>query len=227
MGAVEFRKIIDDLGQQFGHLDNRVEKWAANSASLNGYNHQIKQVIADSFEAGSTPAHIFSQAVDMHQSLLEEIPARHLPADEKNIAAGYLNLRFYIYLNGFLQACAESLERAEYNPSLDPAELVKSSYYKPYFFERVTVTTSEAVAMLKDDLERLQTAPRDKKGVVQAIRIRKGVVSTLTESYCPAHPWHYPPVARMDAIKTSADPAVIEQIELILTQILQELKDSF
>ncbi|HKJ28528.1 MAG TPA: hypothetical protein VJ965_12870, partial [Anaerolineales bacterium] len=109
---------------------------------------------------------------------------------------------------------------------LDAAQLVANSYYKPYFFERVTVTAADLVGIVQADLARLADAPQDKKGVVLAFRIRKGVVSTMTESYCPIRPWHYPPVTRLGAVKTSADPAVIGDIRSHLETILTILKQA-
>lgn len=224
MTAQKFRDLIEALGQQFGQNDNQVGKWAGYAGALGEFTSQIEEGLAADFETGSAPMRIFSQGAGMHQRLAAEIEERSLPDGEREIAAGYLNLRYYIYLNGFLQACAESLEKVEYNAGLNQSALVEKSDYKPFFFDRVTVTTEEIIAMLEDDLARLRNAPQDKKGVVQAVRIRKGVVSTLTESYCPAHPWHYPPVAQLDAVKASTNPAVIGEIAGRIEAILLRLK---
>jgi len=225
VSAQDFRDIIQALGQQFGQYDNQVERWAAHTEALTGRFPGIQGALAASFGAGSTPAQIFTKATERHQHLAAALGQQALPPGDQITAAGYLNLRFYIYLNGFLQACAESLEKVAYNAGLNPSELVEKSYYKPYFFDRVTVSTEEVKAILQADREQLGRLPLDKKGIVQAVRIRKGVVSTLTESYCPAHPWLYPQVARLNALKNSTAPSSIGEIERQLEMILIKLEE--
>lgn len=224
MAAQSFDDILAALGRQFGQLDNAVEKWAALGADLAEYDAAIREALLAQFGAGSAPEQIFTQAAAKRDALAAALPAKALADEGQPMAAGYLHLRCFVYLNGFLQACAESVEKVRLNAGLDAAELVEKSYYRPYFFERVTISTDEVVAMLEADLARLREMPQDKKGVVGALRIRKGIVSTMVESYCPAHPWYYPLAARLDAIPTSADPAVIGQIEAQLAEILAGIK---
>ena len=122
-------------------------------------------------------------------------------------------------LNGFLAACDESLEKYKHNHSLIPADLVEKSYYTPYFFERVVYTRQEITALLDEDIQRLESTNPDQKGVLLALRIRKGTALTLTESYCPLHPRLYPLVAELEQVPVSKDPATITQILEKLTAI--------
>ena len=223
MSAQTLNEILAALGRQFGHLDNQVEKWAALGEELAAYDSQIEEALQANFGADSTPTQIFVDAAARRTGLAADLTDRPLSAEDRVLATGYLYLRFFIYLNGFLQACVESLEKVRLNAGLDAAELVEKSYYKPYFFDRVTITTDEIITMLEADLSRLQELPQDKKGVVGAFRVRKGVVSTMVESYCPLHPWHYPFVARLDGIPTSANPAVIGEVETHLSELLSAL----
>ena len=178
--------VIDRLGSQFGSLDNQVEKWTDQGQALADFLPLIQDSLEEHFPSESFPIRIFDQASSRYQSLLAGL------ADTEQPARGYLNLRFYIMLNGFLAACQESLEKAGWNDNLDPSDLVEKSYYTPYFFERVTYTLEEILALLDEDIERLENASRDQKGVLLALRIRKGTALTLTESYCPLHPRLYP-----------------------------------
>jgi hypothetical protein len=42
------------------------------------------------------------------------------------------------------------------------------------------------------------------------MRIRKGTVLALTETFCPLHPTLYPLVAELESVQLSKDPAVID-----------------
>jgi hypothetical protein len=198
--------IIDTLGEVFGRLDNQVEKWVGLDAKLIPLIPEIEKALAEHFPVDSLPLKSFSDAARTYQHLLDSIP------EEETTANGYLNLRFYIMLNGFMAACKESLEKVGYNDSLDPVKLVEKSYYKPYFFDRVTYTKEEIIALLEEDIQRLEKTTQNQKGVLLALRIRKGMVLTLTESYCPLHPRLYPLVADLDQIAVSKDPAVIPEV---------------
>ncbi|HKJ27541.1 MAG TPA: hypothetical protein VJ965_07880, partial [Anaerolineales bacterium] len=103
--------LIDALGRQFGQYDNEVGQWAAHSEALAGFFPQVEAGLAASFAVNGAPLPIFARAVETYTGLLDALPAHDLSPEDLKIAAGYLNLRFYIYLNGFLQACAESLEK--------------------------------------------------------------------------------------------------------------------
>ena len=205
---------LDELGARFGALDNTVEKWIAQDNALTGFFDQIASELKTYFAPDSAPLRIFKQAVDRYQNLL---------AGLNDPSRGYLNLRFYIMLNGFLAACQESLEKAALNDALDPAVLVEKSYYKPFFFDRVTLSTEEVRQMLASDLEQLSTASRDQKGVLLANRIRKGTAAALMETFCPAHPGLYPLAAELEKIKTRNDPNTIDEVASALKNLLAEL----
>ena len=205
---------LDELGAKFGTLDNTAEKWTAQDNALTGFFEQIASELKIYFAPESTPIRVFNQAINRYQSLLTGLngPSR-----------GYLNLRFFIMLNGFMAACQESLEKAALNDTLDPAVLVEKSYYKPYFFDRVTLSTGEVRQMLAADLEQLSTASRDHKGVLLANRIRKGTVATLLETYCPAHPELYPLAAALEKIQVRNDPAVMDAVASAIKNLLAAL----
>lgn len=206
--------VIAALGEEFGALDNQIEKWRGREEALAAYFLQIDAGLKAHFPPDSAPITVFEQAVQRYQSLLNGL-------DED--ANGYLNLRFYIMLNGFLAACRESLEKSALNESLDPAGLVVNSYYTPFFFERAALSTDEVGQMLAADLEQLAGASRDMRGVLAAERIRKGTASMLAESYCPNHPALYPLVAVLEKIKARKDPAVIDDITGVLNKISDSL----
>ena len=198
--------VLQALGEQFGRLDNQVEKWIGLDTKVLALLPVIRQGLDDHFPPGRYPIECFSGAVQTYQRLLDSIPA------DETIANGYLNLRFYIMLNGFLAACQESLEKAALNESLDASVLVEKSYYKPYFFDRVAYTKEEIIALLTEDIQRLEDAPHDQKGVLLALRLRKGTVLTLAESFCPLHPRLYPLVTALENIPVSKDPVLIAAI---------------
>ena len=212
-----FQPVLDALGAEFGPLDNAVEKWAALSPSLLAHLPTIHAALDAHFPPESAPQRIFREGINSYQALLA-----NLQPDEET-ATGYLNLRFYIYLNGFLSACQESLEKHAYNDSLDPAALVEKSYYKPFFFQRADISSEEILSMLESDLAQLNAVPRDRRGVLLALRTRKGVVSTLTESYCPTHPGLYPLVQQLNGIQAQNSPQVIEEVITGLGAIQQVL----
>ena len=96
----------------------------------------------------------------------------------------------------------------------DPADLVRRSNYAPYFYARAVLTPDDVKEMLDADISRLRDAPLDRSGIVLAMRVRKGTVLALTETFCPLHPTLYPLVAELESIRLSKDPAVIgEMIE--------------
>jgi hypothetical protein len=198
-----FSEVIAALGEEFGALDNQIEKWHGREKTMAAYFPQIEIGLKAHFAPDSEPITVFEQAAHHYQSLLTGL------AGDAN---GYLNLRFYIMLNGFLAACRESLEKAALNESLDPAGLVVKSYYTPFFFERAALTTDEVRQMLDADLEQLAATGRDLRGVLAAERIRKGTASMLAESYCPKHPALYPLVAALDKIRARKDPSVIDEV---------------
>lgn len=209
-----FSGVIDALGEEFGALDNQIEKWRGREEVMAAFFPQIGAALEAHFPPDSAPVTIFSQAATRYQSLLAGLDGD---------ANGYLNLRFYIMLNGFLAACQESLEKAALNESLDPAGLVARSYYTPFFFERAALTTAEVRQMLAADLEELAGISRDMRGVLAAERIRKGTVSMLAESYCPNHPKLYPLVAALEKIRARKDPAVIDEVAGALAEIRNSL----
>ena len=209
--------VIDALGEAFGHLDNQVEKWTGLESEILPLMPSIGEQLAGHFLEGGFPIQVFARAKKNYQNLLDSI------SPEETSANGYLNLRFYIMLNGFLAACQESLEKAAYNDSLDPAELVRKSYYAPYFFDRVAYTREEIIALLEEDIQRLEETTHNQKGVLLALRIRKGTVLTLTESYCPLHPRLYPLVTALEPITVSKDPATISTTISALKNILSAL----
>lgn len=211
------------LGVAFGPLDNTVEKWTALAPDLLAHMAPIHAALDTYFPAGSAPQRIFQEGETTYRTLLAEIEKSGQSAEVTTSATGFLNLRFYIYLNGFLSACQESLEKVAYNDGLDPAELVEKSYYRPYFFARSVYSTDEMIAMLADDLEQLRTAPQDKKGILLAVRIRKGAISTLTESYCPTHPLLYHWVQRLESIPTQNNIAMVDVICTALENIQREV----
>jgi hypothetical protein len=209
--------VIDQLGKQFGSLDNQVEKWTNQGLAIDRFLPIITDSLANHFPSESYPVMTFKQASARYQSLRSGL------TDTEKPARGYLNLRFYIMLNGFLAACQESLEKAAWNDSLDPTVLLEKSYYTPYFFERVTYTREEIISLIDEDIARLENSPQDQKGVLTALRIRKGTALTLTESYCPLHPRLYPLVAALEQVPVSKDPAVIiailDQLRAIRDQL--------
>lgn len=220
MSGRPFQAILSRLAEQYGKLDNQAERWAGHQQGLLNLIPEIEQALADHFPPDSAPIQIFIRGCDIYSNLLADLSKDENNSQTGPTAAAYLNLRFYIQLNGFLQACQESLDKFALNPSLDPAELVRKSYYTPYFFERSNLTRAEIVQLLEDEITQLHTAPRDRSGIMQAMRIRKGVFATLAESYCPTHPRLYPLVQELDAIKASRDPGVIDELQLKLEQIL-------
>ncbi|MEJ2759009.1 MAG: hypothetical protein P8046_11060, partial [Anaerolineales bacterium] len=155
-----FQPVLDALGAEFGPLDNVVEKWAALAPNLLAHLPNIYTTLEAHCPRESAPHHIFREGENTYRSLLAGLEQ----SDET--ATGYLNLRFYIYLNGFLSACQESLEKYTYNDSLDPAALVEKSYYKPFFFQRADIPTEEILSMLESDLTQLQSVTQDQKGVL-------------------------------------------------------------
>lgn len=205
--------VINALGEEFGALDNQIEKWRGREQGLTAYFPQIKAGLKAHFAPDSAPITVFEQAVHRYQIL-----QTGLDGDTN----GYLNLRFYIMLNGFLAACAESLEKAALNEALDPAGLVAKSYYAPFFFERAALTADEVRLMLAADLEQLAATGRDLRGVLAAERIRKGTTSMLAESYCPNHPALYPLVAVLEKIRARKDPAVIAEV----TDAIEAIRNS-
>lgn len=223
MDTYPLQPVLDALGAEFGSLDNTAEKWAALAPNLQAHLPTVRAVLEEHFPTASAPLRIFHQGAETYQSLLAEIEQSGQPDAATATAAGYLNLRFYIYLSGFLAACRESLEKCAYNDGLDPAELVEKSYYRPYFFARAVFSTDEMIAMLEDDLAQLHAAPRDKKGILLAVRIRKGIVSTLAESYCPTHPLFYPWVQQLEGIPTQNSTAMIDVIITTLETIRGEI----
>jgi len=100
---------------------------------------------------------------------------------------------------------------------------MEKSYYKPFFFQRADIPTGEILSMMEDDLAQLDTAPHDQKGVLLALRTRKGIVSTLTESYCPTHPRLYPLVQQLNDIKAHNSPEMIGEVISALESILQNI----
>lgn len=223
MNAPFIKPQLDALGAAFGPLDNAVEKWASLASDLLTHLDSIHSAIDAHFPAESAPQRTFQQGVETYQSLLAAIKQSGQPGEVLATASGFLNLRFYIYLNGFLSACQESLEKYAFNDGLDPSDLVEKSYYRPYFFARAVYSTEEMIAMLEDDLAQLHAAPRDRKGILLALRIRKGAVSTLTESYCPTHPLLYPWVQRLEGVPTKNSPEMIEEILIALKAIQQHI----
>jgi len=215
MGSHDFQNILESLAGQYGRLDNQVAKWAGHQQAMIDLFPEIEQALVKSFTENNAPFTIFKQGKETYLGLLADLSSRQ----DAEIPTAYLNLRFYILLNGFLQACQESLEKAALNTSLDPASLVENSYYRPYFFARVTVTREEMVHMLEEEMGKLADIPRDRSGVMAAIRIRKGVVTTLAESYCPTHPMLYPLVQDLDSVKASSDPSVIDKVTAKLDAI--------
>lgn len=220
MDGHAFRAILTTLAEQYGRLDNQVERWAGHHEGLLNLFPEIRQTLADHFAPGCAPIQIFARGSETYSGLLSELLESGNDAQDTHTAAAYLNLRFYILLNGFLQACHESLQKSALNPSLDPAELVQKSYYTPYFFERSSLSSTEITQMLKDEIEKLRAAPRDRSSIMLAMRIRKGVYATLAESFCPLHPHLYPLVQELDAIRASSDPAVMDAVQAKLEEIL-------
>ena len=223
MSSRAFLAILSQLSEQFGRLDNQVERWIGRHQGLLDIFPEIEQALADHFAPDSAPIHIFERGRGTYAQLLSEISEDGNGSQTGQTAAAYLNLRFYILLNGFLQACQESLDKSALNPSLDPAELVRKSYYTPYFFERSSLTRGDVIQMLDDEIVRLNAVPRDHIGIMQAMRIRKGVFAALAESYCPTHPRLYPLVQELDGIKFSRDPGMINELELKLKEILASI----
>jgi hypothetical protein len=220
MGLENFQKVLDSLAEQYGRLDNQVERWIGTQQGLVELFPQIEQALQNSFADGSAPLEIFTKGRDTYLNLLAELSGNG-PAGE--IPAAFLNLRFYILLNAFLQACLESLAKSDGNPALDPAQLVEKSYYKPFFFDRSALKRTEAIQILEDEIRQLQRAARDRRGIRQALRVRNGVSVTLAETYCPCHPMLYPLVQELDAIKASTDPTLIDDLETKLKEILNAI----
>lgn len=221
MASGGFQTILDSLADQYGKLDNQVERWAGHHQGLKLILHEVELALKSSFPEGSPPTAIFSQGQETYLKLLEDLAT---DGTEFETPAAYLNLRFFILLNAFLQACQESLDRAALNPSLDPAEQVKNSYYAPYFFERAALPGGEMIRMVEEEISQLQAAPQDSSGIMLAMRARKGIYATLAESYCPTHPKLYPLVQELDAIKASNNPGVIEVVTAKLQEILAALR---
>ena len=220
MSSHTFQTILDTLADQYGLLDNQVERWAGHHQGLIDLFPEIEQALVTSFAEDSEPIRIFEQGRDRYTQLLGDLSNNSKATDLVETASAYLNLRFFILLNAFLQACQESLEKSFHNPSLDPAELVRKSYYTPYFFDRVTVSRTEMIQMLEEEIAQILAAPRDQSGILQAMRTRKGVYATLAESYCPTHPILYPLVQELDAIKVRSNPDVVDEIANKLEEIL-------
>ena len=220
-----FKPVIAALGEQFGALDNAAEKWAHQQEQISGYFPKITKRLGERFPDGSAPIRIFEQGSGTYTRLLGELAAAEQPPETIDMATATLNLRFYILLNAFLAACQESLEKAALNDSLDAAALVENSYYAPFFFQRATISTKEAVTMLEKDIAKLETLPREAKGVLAATRIQKGIVATLAETYCPTHPLMYPLVQELNAIRASSTPAVIDEIASSLQALLTALSE--
>lgn len=219
MSRKAFQEILDTLADHFGKLDNQVERWSGHQGALVALFPGIEHALSSSFAPESAPLKIFAQGKGTYLDLLGELSG----AQDAEVPTAFLNLRFFILLNAFLQACQESMDKAALNPSLDPAALVERSYYTPYFFDRVTLSSEEMIRMIGEDIKRLEAATPDRDGILLAMRIRKGVVTTLAESYCPTHPMLYPSVQDLDAVKASSDPAVIDTVKDKLEAILSAL----
>ena len=201
---MRFKELKDALGDTFGALDNQVGKWVSQSEPLVDFFPKITSALGECFPSKSSPIKSFDRAAETYQRLLAGLD------DNQPLSRGYLNLRFYIMLNGFLSACQESLEKHAFNHALDTAALVEKSYYKPFFFDRVNISREEIKAMLSCDLAELEKCPKDQKGILKAIRIRKGTTLILLESYCPLHPELYPVVAELESIASRKDASTIE-----------------
>jgi hypothetical protein len=193
--------LLSVLGARFGRLDNSPEGWSEQTASLQELNPQVADALAACFGQDSEPVGTYQQAVETFQGLISEL------ASEDRLARGHLNLRFFIMLNGFLAACRETLEKSAFDSQLNAAELVMRSYYAPYFFDRVTLSTSEVITMVEDDIRQLQTLPDTPQGRAAGGRILKGTALALGENYCPRHPQFFVLVAQLETFRIPRDQA--------------------
>jgi len=98
-----FQPVLDALGAEFGPLDNTEEKWTALSPDLLAHFPNINATLDAHFPPESAPHRIFREGASTYQSLLANL------RPDEDTATGYLNLRLYIYLNGFLSACQEAM----------------------------------------------------------------------------------------------------------------------
>ncbi len=226
MASNQFDELIDALGKKLGALDNQVEKWVGESATLQETFAPITSALTASFGEQSAPVGIFSQAVDTYEDLSRQVAQANVPEIQRSAALGLLNLRFYIMLNAFLSAASETMQKTALNEGLDPAQTLLKSYYAPYFFERRPISTDDMIAMLEADLTQLRESPRDTKGVMSALRIRKGTFSSLAEMYCSHYPLLYYYAQQLEQIRPSKDPAVIDAIEQAIEKILTQVRQN-
>lgn len=204
--AASIQPAIYALNRTFGELDNDPAKWADTGEDLAAHLPEIEQQLTESFNDDQSPVEIFRVAVKKYRELAATIQT------EGKLVQGYHHLRFYILLQAFLAACRESLDKAAIDDFDDPADLVRRSNYAPYFYARAVLTPDDVKEMLDADISRLRDAPLDRSGIVLAMRVRKGTVLALTETFCPLHPTLYPLVAELESIQLSKDPAVISEM---------------
>lgn len=187
--------LLSAIGTCFGRLDNAPEGWGEQTGSLQTFDPRISAALTECFGPDSEPVRTYQQSARTYHHLIRTL------APEDQLVRGHLNLRFFIMLNGFLAACREAVEKADFDPTLNAAELVRRSYYAPYFFDRVTLTSEEVLTMLEEDIRQLDTLPDTPKGRAAAGRICKGTALALIENYCPLHPEIFPLAAELESYR--------------------------
>ena len=205
-------ELANHLGQAFGPLDSEIVKWEAQAAKLQTFFPTIEAALQHHFSIDRMPMVTFRGGVGRYTDLLAELKAAVAPPEVVAAGIGFLNLRMFLLTNSFLLAVGASLQAEAYIDQVHAIGKIEKSDFAPYFFERLTMNTTEVIVMLEADLAQLQAAPRDKKARLVAMRVRNGIYATLAEEYCPVHPLVYYPLWQLNQIKNSADEGMIDLV---------------
>ncbi|MBN2503365.1 MAG: hypothetical protein JXB38_21495 [Anaerolineales bacterium] len=209
-------QIRDELGAFFGALDNEIAKWTGQETRLQAFFPPIQAALTGTLGTQAEPVQTFHTGVADYTALLVSLHASGEPAEVIAVGVGFLNWRMYLLLNSFLLAVQEAAQK------FSPAEVekieayIRTSYYTPYFFTRLVIDTGDVLNLLAQDIQQLDAAPHDKRGLLVAMRIKKGLYATLIEEYCPTHPLIYYFVSELNS---GTDNARIENIAVIRARL--------
>ena len=205
-------QIKDELGAFFGALDNEIAKWTGQETCLQTYFSPIKTALTGALGAQAETVQVFLTGVKDYTALLESMNISNEPEEVIAAGVGFLNWRMFLLLNSFLLAIQEASQ------NFFPTEIekienhIRTGYYKPYFFTRPVLNTTDVLDLLEQDIHQLDEIPRDKRGLLAALRIKKGIYATLSEQYCPTHPLIYYFIGELN---TSTNNAKTENIAVL------------